>query len=988
MSRPNTVVYLLTIINKSQISYVIYNVDMTQLQNNKKITQNTTDIEMYKHFNYSNYESLNVDIALNPTEFETWIDTNNINSINTNNNYFTDNIKWLTSILFKKDNELTISNLTYVIDSYSFVNPQIISTYISDIYFIKSINVSNQYKLANTIITEIKQIKNKIDELKSGNSDALLDEKLKLFKQQTYHLSILSEILLKNNLDLSTNKDIDILTSIKPGDINIPNTVNNKLLLSYQLNKYYYTYYSYSTRFMNSCKIYTNNKNKIFPKAQKITDMLTTIYKNTSTNTSIPSNIDGIIQYLYLTPGYHYVVVIIYYLLDYILILELMNKYIKNGQIDVDKIGLSNILGHIFSMKDILSTLPDIIKLSKHQEPLKIQLLLPDENVNIIFNNSSPVSDFTIDGIEDTTFKTMYDNVQNTKYKWNDLIYMCDIIYIYSKKKHSDKIDQISQRLLSILARSINNHNNIAGNSKITKDNIDEFITDLHMNYPLTFNSSSTLSDKINYALSLSNYIYYFENRIQDIQKTHKSVYETSMDIFDEETIESDIQANIITQLTRSFNNIYALYITEGLNIDKIYTKTINSNFHKDPKIELINQLECKKTSIDVIDAYKNIQLLKSISDGNKRRKPNDYVNADIKYSNLIYIIWYFYNLLNLETTNEEPTDKIRCDLSNLLVPQKEMIKKDITYDVYNDSNFKEPYVYLKNNLIIERVNPNELYYTVDKMNGLSETLNDKCNVYVEDGNIRYVYTDILLNPTNIFQLHTILSNDDILKSFGIENKSSENKNYIQLKIDSHLTDTSKKIQCETNYNKIKNQANILTNNLRNDVTGLINKYSNKSTQKSSGGGENAKTQKNKSEKIKVFLDTNLPKITKFILYINKFSQNIKPDNRNLYNLTNQALHIFIPFQKLMNKMKHNIYELKHIRFIDFYNTNILHPSNIMNHIYDVCKMIITDIYFIDKLYNKLSQIHKSDMFKEIKNMTSGSYTKKYNNNKIDLLIK
>jgi hypothetical protein len=184
------------------------------------------------------------------------------------------------------------------------------------------------------------------------------------------------------------------------------------------------------------------------------------------------------------------------------------------------------------------------------------------------------------------------------------------------------------------------------------------------------------------------------------------------------------------------------------------------------------------------------------------------------------------------------------------------------------------------------------------------------------------------------------------------------------------------------------NSANVFGNNLRNDVTGLINKYSKKSTTTQSGG-DNTKTQKNKSNKIRMFIDNNLPKITKFILYINKYLHNINTDNTSLYNLANIASKIFIPFQKLMNKINQNIYESsKYTRFMDFYNNQILHPCNIMNQIYDVCKLMITDVYFIDKLYNKLSHINNSDLFKEIKNMTIGSYTQKYNNNKIDLLIK
>jgi hypothetical protein len=174
-----------------------------------------------------------------------------------------------------------------------------------------------------------------------------------------------------------------------------------------------------------------------------------------------------------------------------------------------------------------------------------------------------------------------------------------------------------------------------------------------------------------------------------------------------------------------------------------------------------------------------------------------------------------------------------------------------------------------------------------------------------------------------------------------------------------------------------------------NYISSFRSKKNNQAPPQAKIGGGHMKTQKNNSEKIRMFVNANLSKISKFNLYINKyFSENSRNDSK-LYKLSSITSKIFIPFQVFINKMKRDSYypQSIYIKFIDFYNNHILHPCNIINKIYDVCKMIITDIHFIDKLCNKLHHIYRSDFFNEVKKVTRSFYTKKNNNNKIDLLI-
>jgi len=353
---------------------------------------------MYKHFKYSNYNSINIDLALNPKEIENWVDTN-IHNIN-QHDYLKDNIKWVTSILFKKDNELIVSNLTYVIDSYSFINKDnIIVNNIPYLYFIKSINILKQSKLSTTVLTEINELETKIDEMTSGNKEAMQEEKLKLFKQQSYYLSILSEIQLKTQLELETTDLSSLETLIKQSTINRfnNNTTNpnsNSVVNRAILTKDYYTYYSYSTIFINTCKIYTNNKNKKMSLIKPvINNMLNTIYYEQTryqfnTNTQIPSIISDNINLLYSKNSNHYLLVLIYYLLDYLLILKLTEKFTQT-QLSINDIYIntirdilnSELVDMITTNKMYTETIPKLLKLCNNT-----QIIIPtlfEENVYI-----------------------------------------------------------------------------------------------------------------------------------------------------------------------------------------------------------------------------------------------------------------------------------------------------------------------------------------------------------------------------------------------------------------------------------------------------------------------------------------------------------------------------------------------------------------------------------------------------------------------------
>ena len=101
-------------INHVNITYLlepmnqIYNSSMSQLPNNEKITTNVTKIPVYTHFKYVDYlTELNMSLMLNPPELTKWSIQKNTSNTNRDNN-IKENIKTLTTIIFKKGNILIV----------------------------------------------------------------------------------------------------------------------------------------------------------------------------------------------------------------------------------------------------------------------------------------------------------------------------------------------------------------------------------------------------------------------------------------------------------------------------------------------------------------------------------------------------------------------------------------------------------------------------------------------------------------------------------------------------------------------------------------------------------------------------------------------------------------------------------------------------------------------------------------------------------------
>lgn len=995
--KPYPIVLLLTLVTNAKETYIIYNVNMTQLPENKKINQNTTNIEIYKHFKYSNYKSINIDLALNPKELETWVDAN-ISNMNSQD-YSTDNIKWITSILFQKNNELTISNLTYVIDSYSLLKTV---NNIPYLYFIKSINLSKQYKLLNTILTEITQLETKIFDINSENKESINEEKLKLYKQQSYYLYILSEIKLKIQLD-SDPTDLGVLES------DITNKLITDLILPHSqvpisrdsiLTKTYYTYYTYSTLFINSCKIYTNNKNKKMSTAKQVIKNIlhTLFYSNRDRDRynhvdTIPTHVVDNINLLYDNTQKHYMVIMLYYLLDYILILKLIDKLIDTDMTftRITDNTLSDIVNT--ELPDIVTanTITNLIKLGKNSDPT-IPLILK-VMTQVLTNPKEEVpneKDNTI--INEIINKWLPTNNNFTIY---ETIYICDILYIYIKTTHKTISNQYIILQLRSKIRHLQNINE--ANLPILKEWFEKNNTK-YATFNFNFNN---ISNKINYALSASMYIKYFETNILNILKNTESIYISAIN-------DTYTESNIIHNTLKS---IWGMYINESLSIDKIILKNLdnaNNLSSTDVPDELLNNILCTNTKIDVLDSSILIKKLQDIiklntSDSSTRiqfRVTSQLSDRSIESrSTLIYIIWYFYSKLNQPALYPTRVIGDPCILPHLLFDKRStLIPKYI-----QSAPSMAPSMMLTNTLQVNSFNTSEVYYKITQLHKLeSDTPVYLFKLYVNDGDIWYTY-DI---PNHIyktidfkkFTLNAIISKNDIVDVFTPTKIKSINKStqYLQLKVKGHLTKESQKIQCTVNYNKIINNINVLGNDLIKDVSTKYNNLIKFPSTKNAkiplvlGGiptvGGGPKTQKNTDDRMHIFVNNNLSKIQKFILYINQYLDNINnKDAINIYKLINMSLKIFIPFQKIMNKMKHNI-NSQYIDFVDFYNNNILHPYNIINNIYDVCKLIITDINFIDKLYYKLLNISKSEFFKKVtKNM--GSYTLKYNN-KIDLLIK
>ena len=997
---------------------------------NKKITNDITDIPIYRQFKYSNYSSLNIDLLLNPKELSEWISKNNINNyIDSNNNYLNDNIKWVISLLFKKNNELTISNLSYIIDSYSFKDPNIVSPNISDIYFINTINITKQYTLADTVIKEINQIRNKINDIQPINTDELLDERVKLYTQRSDNLQILAQIYFKNILESSTN--LDTLVIPKIGSLPTSLDVSNAFSSMYIVNKYYNTYKAYSKIFSNTCSIYKKNKNKKFPQISTFTNLINQISINNSNNNTNNSYINiytDTINELYSNTTKHPIIVLLYYLLDYILILKLVNDIVNENNVHLtntalpdllnstilkfeDEIILNNLIQLANNKSLLLNNQKQVIRLT--QSPAWNQKMYNNEVLTFIPDTSYP-RDITSKAT--AIIEPYINNIKlDRKETFYDHVYKFDMIYItYKKNNKSAEFD--TEVVLYLKYRILNEIKEDNKKPDETEEDILNKLNDVMDKYyeskmypeikSLT-NNASYIYNKINYAISLSMYIDYYQQNINNVFTKDSSIYSTSMENFDNQTI--SVFDTVIPNINKSLKIVKSLNITENLDIDTLYQDAITNNFlriyDKDPILsnQIVNILKCKPNKINVSDASTNINILKNVL---KKQSPTSI-------SNIIYLLWFFYDKCNPIDNTPAPVEpsssRGECKIPNLLIPSKLISSSSsmtkLTFGPLppqqqqpspHSPQQQQPIIELNNTLVVEQTDPTNVFYTITPPGPFDEHL--LYTLKVTDGNVQYTYTDIKFDKH--FKIdpspNNILSKDDILKSLIINNNpvqinqhKTDNKKYVNLIVKGHLTKESEKIVCVSKGETIKNSLSVITNNIFDYISSFRSKKN--GNHPHSGGGGSGRTQKNISEKVKIFINTNLSKITKFILYINTLLENRKPphntNNSPVYKLSIITSKIFIPFYKLMNRMKRDSYSQQHqheplyTKFIDFYNNQILHPCNIINNIYDVCKHIITDIHFIDKLYNKLSHIYKSDFFKEIKRITihSTHYTKKYN---------
>jgi len=1046
LSVPDTIVYLFKFITNTQTNYIIFNENMTTISNidtqsqpskpvsttppsstqqqqqppptdikttNKKLTNDTSDIQIYKQFKYSNYSSLNIDLLLNPKEMNEWISKNNINNyIDINNNFVNDNIKFLTSLLFKKNNILTILNRDYVIDSYSFESSNIISNTISDLYFINNINISNQYTLSNNLITEINQTKNKINEISSIKTDELLDERVKLYTQHSENLYILSQIYFKNILD--NNSKLNTIDIPKIGSL--PNVLfpNDTFKSMYVINKYYNTYKSYSKLFANNCNIYKKNKNKKFPQINTFTNVINQLSDKSNTSSFINPYTDTINE-LYSNTTKNYVIVLIYYLLDYILILNLVNNFVDKGGIELKKIELEKLMDHGLMRFENMTINNNIINLENNRTEIEIQFIKSTYWDYNIFQEDP------IDQTETNTkileqIRPYLDKLSiNTPDSLYNRVYKYDILYI-NCINNSILNEEL---LVAFIKRRIDDTlNGMITTHEINQSKKDEILQDLntHMkskNKDLysdikSFADSNYISTKINYAISLSKYINYFEQNINTIiENDNKYIYSTSMENFDNTDIYNF--SSVITKIKESLEIMKSIDITDNLDIDLLYQENI-TGIDINVKNQILNILKCKINRIQVSDSLTNVSNIKRVIDR----------QSTTSISNLMYLIWFFYNKSNpiIKDNNTPPettqTPVLKCKIPNLFIPSN-LINNNtnnntntntnttLSFDEMSADDTQKPNIInLVNTLVIEQSTPADVFYEVKTNSPLN---NDSTyTLHVTDGNIKYSYNNIKidnhlkidpLDNNNILSKYTILNSLMINgSSVPISKSKPENKKYVNLIIKGNLTKEGKKKECDNNYIKIKDGVNNVTNNTFTTIMNYISSFRSKKNNNPGQapaqiGGGHMKTQKNNSEKIRMFVNANLSKISKFNLYINKYSSENSRNDSKLYKLSSITSKIFIPFQVFINKMKRDSYypQSIYIKFIDFYNNHILHPCNIINNIYDVCKMIITDIHFIDKLCNKLHHIYKSDFFNELKKVTRSFYTKKNNNNKIDLLI-
>ena len=393
-------------INHVNITYLlepmnqIYNSSMSQLPNNEKITTNVTKIPVYTHFKYVDYlTELNMSLMLNPTELTKWSIQKNTSNANRDNN-IKENIKTLTTIIFKKGNILNINNQANTILSYKFYDSdKIISNNIPVQYFLNSINKLDQYNKYETLNKEIQELNIKLND-HSLDKSSVMEDTIKLCEKKAEVLSVITELNFKDKLN--GNSDINALSQFgdlpEPKDIRTDGSIQN----IYMLNTYYYTYYSYAKIFRNIWESY--KKHNLSPDKRLLTNLIRSLfnnrYNNISTTTFAETMINDAINKLQSSKTESYKINLIYYLLDYIVILKIITQYLDNDT-KLPNIEMANLLtDNDINFTDKSYIFNNLIKLcnpSQHVEKYQQTVNIPMIFDTYLLKNTSDFSNYISD---------------------------------------------------------------------------------------------------------------------------------------------------------------------------------------------------------------------------------------------------------------------------------------------------------------------------------------------------------------------------------------------------------------------------------------------------------------------------------------------------------------------------------------------------------------------------------------------------------------
>jgi hypothetical protein len=1035
------VVYLVLLNNKT---YVIYNLNMTKFKNtNETTTQNITEIPVYTHFLYSRYPiDLTNKLLMNTTEFKKWADQVENTNKSTSNNIIA-NIKTLTNKLFKSGNDFILDNKSNIIISFQYNDPsKIISNNIPDQYFINSINNQEQYTKYQTLRKELQELSTKLEDIPNYTS-SYMDEIIKsAYPKKNELLYISNELNFKEALTSDLTKDLT--TICKFGDLsdNIASTTDTDSIDSlYIRNKYYYTYKETAKTLLKIWELYKNNKKN--PDKNSITSLIHSVFSDTSSNkqSMAENNIQDEITKLSQSNDTHYKIIILYYLLDYILILKLLESYIsKNGFISIT---LSDILTpNSINVNDKMFTkLRNLYINSRDSSNINIPTILQNEDIiNTISYTSDPPERLPVFEFPEIEKEIVTEHILKVPINNTNLfekLYLLDIIYIRINSLPDTTPVGFSNIISNIISWIVQHYNAITTNmaNKITKDNFKSKFDKITIDKEISnITDVKTIRKRINYIISLSKYIHYFQTNLGNVIKYNSTIYNKTLSVNENTTVTE--YNKILKDISKSLKQIKSMRININLNIDKLYDASLDTTlessldqliqYYKQPepktdmestKDEILpsDTLELKCTSNNISDISpmsNNIYVIKSYL--NRLSSSRSYESYSL---NMIYLIWQFNKLSGSPPPSSTKTSELsNCTLSNLLMKDSTDNKLIMYSPIPNVETPTDDthYIHISNTLVTERSKPDTEFYKINTVININKDTRN-FNLYVTDGYVNYMY-DIknLTDPINtaLIQDNAILSKYDLLSNiFGTKYNSKNNEPiYVRLllktkvdcvaakqKLDNEIKDQIQKnpilYGVHEAYHKIKenmnnnNNSTITKSNTSQPIISQPTPPQQTSTSvvkpTQVGGGNNNnnnKTHKNKKNSLKIFIERNLSIINAFVLYITNYVRNEISDNGITYKLCNISLNIFIQFQHLLNNINNHKYNNpdKYIKFIEFYKNNILNPINIIKYIYDICNLLITDISFIDKLYNKMIQISKTSIFKELKTMNNNKYTLKY----------